>query len=483
MVLSVMKLTLTSPSVLRITDFSEEELMKVQSLLKYRDKSIEEQIRRTKNNPYFHMRMGQEQFQLLLDDLNSKLFKSLLMEDGEGYYTLPGLLERIQEKVPSEYVNMVDYPDFGLIPWLKPPTLEPYDFQVESVGRLTSTPHSHVELATGLGKGFLVVLLVKETGLPTIISTPSVGLTKSMYNELVERFGKKRVGMLGGSRKDYGKDILVCVGKSLSMVRPEDYHKFEKYKVFISDECHRMAANDFSHFNQGVLGHVPYRWYLSATPERNDGRDLLLEGIIGKKVYEMTIQEGIEKKYLSSLNTMVFDVESDSTYLNTSNVVKMNQSHFYRNDKILDIIARIVPEALSNGIPTIILVDEHAQEEAIRNRIGPVYEYARGGTDTDKICSDFNSGKIMCVVGTSAVSTGTNFRPVQLTINWQGGKAETKFKQGVIGRSTRIHPESGKTSCRIIDFRVTNISMLKRHANARISLYKDIGPVKFVEYK
>ena len=89
----------------------------------------------------------------------------------------------------------------------------------------------------------------------------------------------------------------------------------------------------------------------------------------------------------------------------------------------------------------------------------------------------------MCVVGTSAVSTGTNFKPVRLTINWQGGKAETKFKQGVIGRSTRIDQETGKTDCKIIDFRVNNIPMLKRHGSARIKLYKEVGPVEIVEYR
>ena len=50
----------------------------------------------------------------------------------------------------------------------------------------------------------------------------------------------------------------------------------------------------------------------------------------------------------------------------------------------------------------------------------------------------------MCVVGTSAVSTGTNFKPVQLTINWKGKKKESEVKQGAIGRSTRLDPGSGQ---------------------------------------
>lgn len=479
-----MKLILETPVKLRIQFASEDEMMKLGNTLEYLDKTVEEKIRRMKKNPFFIKQMGKEAFHFAIQDLQDQLMKSLLFTDDQGFYTLPGVLPRLQREYQVEFENQVYYPEFQLIPWNKMPEFDPLPFQDESVELFSQNPHSHVEIATGLGKSHIATMLCKLTGLPTIISTPSIGLAKSMYKELVERFGKRKVGMFGGgAKKEIGKDILVCVGKSLSMVKDEDIKKFAKYQVFISDESHTLPANQFNYFCHNVLGHIPYRWFLSATQERNDGKDLLLEGIIGKKVFEMTIQEGQEKGYLAKLKTLIFDVPSYSAYLNTNNVVKMNQSHFYGNNQIIDIIAQIVPDALAAGIPTLILVDQHDQELLIRNRIGLVYEYARGGSDTDRICKDFNAGKIMCVVGTSAVSTGTNFKPVRLTINWQGGKAETKFKQGVIGRSTRIDKETGKTDCKIIDFRVNNIPMLKRHANARISLYKQVGPVDIVEVR
>lgn len=478
-----MKLILETPVKLRIASATEAEVMSLQNVLKYRDKAIEEQLRRMKKNPFFVKRYGKEVYHEMLADLEAQLHKSLLFEDSEGMFTIPGVLSRLQRDFQVEFENQVYYPDFKLIPWDKMPEFDPYYYQDRAVDALVANPHSHVEIATGLGKSHIATLLVKHTGLPTIISTPSIGLAKSMYKELQERFGKRRVGMFGGSKKEIGKDILVCVGKSLSMVKDENIEKFKKYQVFISDESHTLPANQFNYFCHTVLGHCPYRWFLSATQERNDGRDLLLEGIIGKKVYEMTIQEGQQKGYLATLKTLIFDVPSYSAYANSNNVVKMNQSHFFGNNFILDIISQIVPDALAQGLPTLILVDEHEQELAIRNRIGPVYAYARGGSDTDQICKDFNAGKIMCVVGTSAVSTGTNFKPVRLTINWQGGKAETKFKQGVIGRSTRIDKDSGKTECKLIDFRVNNVPMLKRHANARIKLYKEVGPVDILEYR
>lgn len=480
-----MRMILETPTKLRFHDVSEAEFTGLQNMLKYKDKTIEEQLRRVKNNPYFVMRYGEEAFQKQIEDLSSKLYKSLLLEDPDGIYTLPGMVKKIQMNFPdSTYENHVSYPDFKLIPWEREPSYDPYGFQKDAMEALLANPHSHIEVATGLGKTYIAALLAKNTGLPIIISTITQNLAKSFYRDLCEMFGKRNVGMLGAGKKEIGKHILVAVGKSLSMVEDqENIDKFKKYQVFISDESHTLPASQFNYFTHTVLGHCPYRWFLSATQERNDGKDLLLEGIIGPRVYEMTIQEGIKQGYLAKIDTLVFDVTSSSSYYNSVNTVKMNQQHFYGNDQILDIIGKMVPQALENGMPVLILIDEHEQELLLRRKLGNIYSYAKGGADASGICRDFNAGKVTCVVGTSAVSTGTNFKPVRLTINWQAGKAETKFKQGAIGRSTRIDAETGKKDCKIVDFRVTNVQMMYRHANARIKLYREVGPVNIAEYK
>jgi superfamily II DNA or RNA helicase len=476
-----MKLILETPTILRIAGPTDYEIHTLKDLLKYKDNAIEQEIRQLKLNPYWYQRFGEEWVAQRQDDLLKQLWKSLLFEDTNGYYTLPGIKERIQENYPqTPYECNVIYPEFKLRPWQKKPPYEPKEYQSNALVALVLNPHSHVEIATGLGKTLIAILLAKSSGLNVIIATPSAPIAKAIYKECKEYFGKKLVGMFGAERKDIGKSILICVGKSLSMIEGEQIEEFKKYQVLISDESHTMAANQFSYYCNTVLGHVPYRWFLSATQERNDGKDLLLEGIIGPRVYEKTIQEGIAEGHLAKLSTLIIDVESKASY-SSSNATRMNQKHLYQNEQILNIVVPMIKDAIGKKMPVLVLIDEHDQEKLLKDKLGDIYAYACGGSDTDQICQDFNAGKVMCVVGTAAVSVGTNFKPVQLTINWKGSKAGTKVKQGPIGRSTRTDEASGKTSCKIVDFRVKNVPMLLRHANARIKFYKDVGPVSFLE--
>jgi superfamily II DNA or RNA helicase len=476
-----MKLILENPAKLRILDLSYSDKTTLVRMLTYTDKTVEDEIKRLKFNPWFLNRYGEAAFAEEMERLKAGLKKCILLEDEDGYYTLSGLKDKIMGFFPTaEFENMVSYPEFKLIPWQKQPTFAPKDYQQKGVDLLIANPHSNIEFATGVGKAHIGVMLIKSTGLPTILSTPSIGLSKSAYKDLCEYFGKKNVGMFGGGKKELGKHILVCVNKSLSMVHPDDFHKFSKYQVFISDESHTTPSNTNEYFITGLLKHVPYRWFMSATQERGDGRDIILDGVIGKTVMTYSIRQAIDEGHLAKLSTMVFDVNSDSNYYSQSNRVKMNQEHVYNNKNILDIISSVVPDALSNGIQTLILVDEHAQEELLRSKMGGQYVYARSGSDTDQICRDFNDSKIMCVVGTKAISTGTNFKKNQLTVNWTSGSGSTKTKQGAIGRSTRLDEESGKTECRIMDFRVVNKPSLKRQADARIRQYKNVGTVEIV---
>jgi excinuclease UvrABC helicase subunit UvrB len=81
------------------------------------------------------------------------------------------------------------------------PYFEPTKAQSEGVERMLKNPHCHVEHATGTGKSFLVELLIKSTGLPTVVSTPSKSIARQMYDECILLFGKRNVGLFGDGKR------------------------------------------------------------------------------------------------------------------------------------------------------------------------------------------------------------------------------------------------------------------------------------------
>jgi len=480
-----MILILENPTKLRVQFESEEELTKAKKDLTYMDTSVAYQIKMTKDSAY---KYGEAWAANRVFELESDLKPCLLFSDGDGYFTRPGVIKYLQNRFDCKFTNQVNYPEFHELPWEKDPKIvfndpnfEAHRAQKEALERMLVNPHSHVEHATGTGKSYLIELLIKNTGLPTIVSTPSRGIARAMYNECIALFGKRRVGLFGDGKREIGKHILICVGKSLSLVKDtEELEQFKKYQVFISDESHTLPADQFEYFCHNILGHCPYRWFVSGSQERTDGSDLKLLSIIGPQIHYYSIEQAIEDRVLAKLSFLIFNLNS-SVYFDSSNAVRMNQEHLYKNERIASIISDVAYEAVTNNMPVLILIDEHVQEKILQAYMKVEFTYASGKSEVEKICKDFNAGKIMCVVGNSAASTGTNFKPNRFTINWRAGKSIVKTKQGPIGRSTRIDKRTGKTECKVLDFRINNVRKLRNHANKRIECYKQVGKVEYVD--
>ncbi|MCS7092618.1 MAG: DEAD/DEAH box helicase [Patescibacteria group bacterium] len=473
-----MILTIETPIKMRIDFENHQELQAVKEALTYKNTSIQYQIKITKESA---IKYGKAWAANKLAELEQKLYETLLFVDNEGYYTRPGLLKYLQKRFNCSVKNNIVYPEFKLLPWHTVPEYEPHNAQLNALKRLLSDFHSHIEFATGTGKTFIIELLIKNTGLPTVVSTPSTSIARQIYEECQALFGNSKVGLFGDTKRELGKHILIAVGKSLAMVNtPKEIEEFKKYQVLISDESHTLPAEQFEKFCHGLLAHCPYRWFVSGTQERSDGTDLKLLSIIGPQVYAYPIQKAIEDGVLAKLSFLIFNIKSHS-FFESNNIVRLNQEHIYKNEKIAQIISEISQQAVAENMPVLILIDEHIQEEILSKYMKIDYVYARSGANNSKICKDFNDGKIMCVVGNSAVSTGTNFKPVRITINWQAGKSAVKVKQGPIGRSTRIDKRTGKTECKVIDFRIKNVPILRRHSDERISIYKEIGEVIYAD--
>lgn len=489
-----MRLKLVSPTKLLLSELSPKELSELTVSWTYTDKKVSFEIQRLKKAKWFNPDLQDK-----IDLLKKKEKVCLLTQEPDGTYSLPaGLRRAIEDKYGTCASREFQYPEPQLIPWAQVPEHKLYPYQKESLNLLLEEKHGRVELGTGLGKSFIALNVAKELGLKTIVMSPSSSITEQLYNDFLKHFGKKYVGAYFEGKKEFKKLFVIGNGQSFTRVEPgsEAWEELSKAQVFIADESHQCPAATLNKVCFGLAADAPYRFFFSATQMRNDGLDKLLDGISGRTVYSKTVREGVDEGYLAKPVFRMIDTHSDLIY-DTDDANEMTRKHLYYNPRVIRQAAEIANLSVERlGHQVLILVDEIEQFTRLLGALKHVAKFAHGplqagnvdkvpveyrDDDPNDLVRRFNAREFPILVGTSCISTGTNILSVKTCIYLKGGKSEIEVKQG-IGRCTRLMPEIGKTACTIVDFDVTNVSVLTKHAHERKKIYEEIyGPVNVVE--
>ena len=499
----MIKVNIKNPTVCFLENPSSDELSRLKNSLTYSDTSAAFNLKALKENRWLQINKP-ETFLLRKQELEAKLKTCMLQFDIEKgkHYFHPGSLPYLNDQFNFEIKNEINYPEPRKVIWKRPLPFSLYDYQSMSVEKLIEIKHGCVELCTGAGKTAIILTLARELGLKTIIVTPS----KSIFLEILEKFehhlGKTNVGAYGDGKKKLGKLFTICVSKSLTMLKPgtEEYDFFSKADVVIGDESHTLGAETLEAVFHGVLKNVPYRFFLSGTQVRGDGKDKLLESIIGKRVFSLTTKEAIDGGFICPVRFIVFETTSKDIK-QYKDPLKAKRKQFLYNENIADIAAKIANSAWNHAQEsTLILVEELEQIALLKQRLKVPFEYvhsaskadaAQFGLETRKVdetVESFNKGEVKVLIGTSCIATGTNIFPTHNTINWVGGSSEVKTKQGAVGRSVRILEKSiyknfhkPKPISKIYDFRITNIPLMENHLQKRISMYKETSDdIKYI---
>lgn len=467
----------------------DDKYDKVRELLTYYDKKVDYEIKRVRNAKWMVGKLGEDRYRELLEDLDSQRVKVLVFEDSGGLWTYSGLAKLVANHFADTIRSEIVYPESKLIPWANiPPPLRHY--QTVSVEKLLEQKHGAIELGTGLGKSLILMHLVKELGLRAVLATPSTSIATQCYELALRCFGPSRVGRFFDGKKDAKKMLTVATAQSLVKIVEGSpvWDLISQSDVLLFDEAHLTPAVTFEKLCLELFSKVPYRFFVSGTQFRNDGLDLVLKGITGPIVHEMSVQEGVEQGFLAKPKFHMFRIESP-TDCATDDIQKCTRKHFYQNPNVLKAVGQITAKMVKENRPTLVLVDEFSQFTALLPFMRVPVKFAHGGigenknivpkeywdSDPVKLVESFNAGEIPVLVGTSCVSTGTDFKNLQAIVYLVGGKSEIAIKQAV-GRGTRTAP--GKKDCLFIDFDIVNVFLLHRHAISRKETYNSIyGPV------
>ncbi len=186
--------------------------------------------------------------------------------------------------------------------WNSSEARKPFPYQLEALEAWWGQKSRGViVLPTGTGKTFLAVLAIQKMQRTSLIVTPTIDLMNQWHSVLSDSFGVP-IGMMGGGTHQI-ENITVTTYDSAHIHLSKWGNKIG---LLVFDECHHLPGSVYSNIALGSI--APFRLGLTATPERTDGQETMLETLIGPTVYRKEIGE-LAGSYLASYESEIVYVE------------------------------------------------------------------------------------------------------------------------------------------------------------------------------
>ncbi len=328
----------------------------------------------------------------------------------------------------------------------------PYKAQWNALDAALRAHRGIISMPTGTGKSLVIAMIATNLNVSTLVVVPSLEIKKQLEN-----------GLLGKL-----KNVTVANIDSV----PEG-----KFDCLIVDEAHHVAAKTYQKLNKIQWTGIYYRFFMTATPFRNQTEEtLLFEGIAGQVVYALTYIEAVKARYIVPVEAYYLEIPKQKTDAFTWAQV---YSELVVNNKVRnDIIAELAVKLHSYDISTLVLVKEIAHCTALTAITG--FPIVNGQDEsTRKNIELFNDRSHIALIGTEGIlGEGVDTKPCEYVIIAGLGKAKSAFMQKV-GRAVRAYP--GKESAKVILFKDKSHKFLSRHFKAQCDILKSeygITPIK-----
>jgi len=191
------------------------------------------------------------------------------------------------------------YRTLELVPSMPP---EPRHYQQEAlVAWKKQRGRGVVVLPTGAGKTEVALMAILDRQRATLVVAPTLDLVRQWHQALTRRFGVD-VGIVGGGEHT----VLPLTVTTYDSAWAHMEHLGHRFGMIVFDEVHHLVGESYA--MAARLSLAPYRLGLTATPERTDGRDELMFGLVGPIVYRKEIDE-LEGEFLADYDTETIVVE------------------------------------------------------------------------------------------------------------------------------------------------------------------------------
>ena len=249
-----------------------------------------------------------------------------------------------------------------------------------------------------------------------------------------------------------GSWFRVVVGSVQTLMREKRLNSFDPFyfNTIIIDEAHHCISDSY----QRVLQHFPHAHVLgvTATPDRGDMRNL--GAYFESLAYEYTLPKAIKEGYLSPIKALTIPLKIDMSSVSV-------QAGDFKASEIgtaLDPYLQGIAEEMQKycrdkkTVVFLPLVKTSQKFRDLLNQYGFRAAEVNGDSqDRAEILKDFDAGKYNVLCNSMLLTEGWDCPSVNCIVVLRPTKVRSLYCQ-MVGRGTRLSPETGKDHVLLLDF-------------------------------
>lgn len=309
-------------------------------------------------------------------------------------------------------------------------------------------------LPTGTGKTIVFAAVTEDQ-----VRDGSRVLVLAHRGELLEQAADK-IQKVTGLRSAVEKAEETCldswyrvvVGSVQSLERPDRLGRFPEnyFGTIIIDEAHHAVTDGY----QRIIEHFPDARVLgvTATPDRGDMRNL--GEVFDSLAYEYKLTQAIKDGFLCPIMAQTIPLKLDISQVQMSGGDFAVQGLGTALDPYLDQIASEMQTACKNR-KTVVFLPLIKTSQKFRD-ILCMHGFRAAevnGTSDDRaeVLADFSAGKYNVLCNSMLLTEGWDCPSVDCIVVLRPTKVRSLYSQ-MVGRGTRLSPETGKKDLLLLDF-------------------------------
>lgn len=313
------------------------------------------------------------------------------------------------------------------------------DYQREVLDRALEKGDGFISMPTGSGKTLVALKLIHELGKRAVVLVHRKELLYQWRDEFIKSLGVEP-GLVGDGHYDE-RDFTISMMQTAN-VKPLQ----RKYDILIADECHHIPADTFQLVADTI--DARYRFGLSATPWREDGKEMMIWAQTGTLIARMSLERMVTNGYLAKPKFVIlkhYGYFSTRTY---QSEYKLMIRCPQRNEAIINYVEQM------HGKGYKIYVDvkriNHGKDLTKMLKERGVKAIFISGRSTSKkrqeVLSTFEADGFVLV--STLIKEGVDLPAMNMIVLAGGGKSRTMTIQ-TIGRALR--PKKGENEAYIVD--------------------------------